>query len=238
MNRPKDARNGFRGLLLSTTVVLGAAGMLLGSGPAFTQGKEKINHYVGASKCKSCHESEEKGNQYGAWSNQAHAKAFERLASPEAKEVAKKLGIEDPQTSPACLKCHVTAHGLPEEHIKKGFNPKQGVQCESCHGPGEEHQKARMAAVAKGVTGKQEIPAGEIVTIAPAATCRGCHSKDSPTYKPFCYYERLEKIRHLDPQNHTPEELAAKLVCGCGDACKCDEECTKECPVPKGEAKK
>src|SRR5690349_12825888 len=107
-----------------------------------------VNHYIGAEKCKSCHQADAAGNQYSKWHGTEHAKAYERLASVEAKEAGKKRGVEDPQKSEKCLKCHVTAFGVPAESIKKGFEIKGGVQCESCHGPGEAHMKARFAAAA------------------------------------------------------------------------------------------
>jgi hypothetical protein len=66
------------------------------------------NHYVGASKCKNCHKSDKGGAQYVHWTESKHAKAFEALASDAAKEAAKELGIENPQESEKCLKCHVT----------------------------------------------------------------------------------------------------------------------------------
>ena len=50
--------------------------------------------YIGATKCKMCHKSEKKGNQFGKWEAGPHAKAYATLATDEAKAVAKKAGIE------------------------------------------------------------------------------------------------------------------------------------------------
>src|SRR5262245_60647766 len=59
--------------------------------------------YIGATKCKSCHSSDETGNQYAKWSGMNHAKAWETLGTDKAKELAKAKGIADPQQSEACL---------------------------------------------------------------------------------------------------------------------------------------
>ena len=200
-------------------------------GPAATQAKP--NRYIGAEKCKSCHMSEASGNQYAAWQKMDHAKAFASLASDKAKELAKSKGVDDPQKSDACLKCHVTAFGLPADQIQKALDSKLGVQCESCHGPGEQHFKARMAAAAKegddekASAGPQKVPAGEIVSLPDAKTCLACHSDQSPTFKPFCFQERVDKVRHDDPR----KSHADRTKCGC-DKCGCVHGCDEKCAVP------
>ncbi len=181
------------------------------------------NKYIGAAKCKNCHKSEAGGDQFAQWEGTDHSKAFARLASPEAKEAASKLGIEDPQKADACLKCHVTAFGVPAEELASGFKADMGVQCESCHGPGEAHMKARFAAAAKAKDGeKVVVPEGEIVFTPSAATCVGCHNKESPTFKKFCFREYEPKIRHLDPRRELSDERKAALAatCACTE-CAC-----------------
>jgi len=219
------------------SVVLGLSVVDTGRGTSPTQDAAKdVNHYIGAAKCKSCHKAEETGNQFGAWEGHKHAKAFETLGTPEAKALAAAKGVEDPQKAPECLRCHVTAHGLPAGEIKSGFKLEAGVQCETCHGPGELHMKARMKAAAAGATGTDyvAIPADEILAAPTEATCRTCHNADSPSFKPFCYPLRLEEVRHLNPKKpRTDEELAALMACGCGEACACAHECAEGCAVPR-----
>jgi Cytochrome c554 and c-prime len=181
--------------------------------------------YIGADKCKNCHSTDASGNQFAAWQKAGHAKAFATLASDEAKKIAKEKGIDDPQKSDKCVKCHETAFGLPADMIKKGFDATMGVQCESCHGPGEAHMKARMAAAmkAEGDTSKpQPIPAGEILSNVDEKTCATCHNSESPTFKPFCYCERVAKIAHFDPRKQHPKEAAP---------CSCEKCKAGKCPV-------
>jgi hypothetical protein len=187
--------------------------------------KQVANRYMGAGKCMSCHKSEAGGDQYGHWLESKHAHAFEVLATKEAKAQAQKVGIEEPQKAEQCLRCHVTGFGQPEEAFNKGFKPELGVQCESCHGPGELHVKARFAAAAKAKDGKLEPPpAGEILTRPPATTCAGCHNKESPNFKGFCFQTFSKKIRHLDPRKPLSDERKAELEAECphGEDCKCD----------------
>jgi hypothetical protein len=173
------------------------------------QGKD--SKYVGAEKCKNCHDAEDKGNQYGKWKEMVHSRAYGVLASDTAKTVAQKQGIQDPQKSDKCLKCHVTAFSEPEKKFEDSFDVKMGVQCESCHGPGQYHVKTRLAEAAEDegedIFGLEEeaeeykeLPKGEIIVKPEEKTCTVCHSKESPTFTDFKYDEKLKEIQHLDPR--------------------------------------
>jgi len=190
--------------------------------------QEKPNRYIGASKCKSCHSDAEKGDQYGTWSKADHAKAFDVLATPEALEVGKAHGVAEPQTDAKCLKCHTTAYGEPEEAIKKGFKFEDGVSCETCHGPGENHQKGRFAAAMAGETseGYTPPPEGEILSDPTVETCLKCHNKENPTFTKFCYFRSRDKINHMNPKKpRSKEELDNRLVCETeGDTCTCSHD--------------
>ncbi len=194
---------------------------------------KKANRFIGAQKCKTCHSSKETGDQFGALSKAKHAHAFESLATEEAKKTAKEKGIEDPQKADACLKCHVTAFGVPDAEVAKGFDRTVGVQCESCHGPGEAHMKARMAAAAtedpNAPKVHKAVPAEEIVANPAMTVCTTCHNKESPNYKPFCHCKFKLQIRHLNPKRERTEaEKAALVACSCTDDCACKKECCKE----------
>jgi len=226
------------GLLAVLLVSLGGLGLALNN---TAQDTAKPNRYIGAAKCKNCHSFEAAGDQYGAWEKSKHSTAWRRLAEAPAKEAAAKLGIDDPQKSERCLKCHTTAFDAPKERIKKGFDMEQGVQCETCHGPGEQHMKARFAAAAmeeepeEGVVAKYvRIPTDEMIFSPPMKTCLGCHNDESPSFKPFCFYERVPEIRHINPlKPRTPSELDALLVCGCKEPCGCVNGCPEGgCGIP------
>ena len=62
-----------------------------------------------------CHKKAETGDQFGIWSAGPHAKAFATLGTAEAKAAGAKVGVDDPQKSGKCLKCHSTAYNFTEE---------------------------------------------------------------------------------------------------------------------------
>lgn len=150
--------------------------------------------FMGVSNCKMCHQKEAEGQQFKIWSESKHAKAWETLGTPEAKAAAEKKGITgNPQEAPECLKCHVTAFGVAAEFLDKKFDPKQGVQCEACHGPGgdywkKEVMKDKAQAVANGLI----EPTEEV--------CKRCHNEESPNYKEFKFEEFKAKIAHPRPK--------------------------------------
>jgi len=179
--------------------------------PRWHEGK-----YVGAGKCKNCHSKEADGNPYGHWQKMDHAKAFEKLSSPEAIKAGKEKGVESPQQDAKCLKCHVTAFEAPAA-VRPAIDPKMGVQCESCHGPGGSHIKARMAAAAA-VEDEEEsveykpVPAGEVI-LPLAKTCTACHNQESPHFKKFDCAERMEKILHLNPKRKRDQKKVIADLC-------------------------
>ncbi|OGV70606.1 MAG: hypothetical protein A3K19_06485 [Lentisphaerae bacterium RIFOXYB12_FULL_65_16] len=145
---------------------------------------------VSETACKACHTPAKIGNQYGAWKDSAHARAFETLKSDAAKEVAKKAGVDDPTTSGKCLKCHSTAYGFTEASVTKDIPVESGVACQTCHGPAKawkaKHNKDAAAAKADGMI----VPTAE-------NTCLRCHNKDNPTDKgDFDFAKAAEKIKH------------------------------------------
>ena len=169
--------------------------------------------YVGAEKCKNCHSSPKKGDPYGMWMKEKHSKAYTVLASDEAKKLGATKNIAEPQKSDDCLKCHVAAVGVAAEKKHKKFDPTQGVQCESCHGPGSKHVEARLKADEVEDDSKPvAIGKDEIIGSPTAETCRKCHNKqDSPNYKPFAFKKYFKQIAHLDPRKGRPADYIDKL---------------------------
>jgi hypothetical protein len=179
-------------------------GLSLGATPALAADEFE---YVGVKKCRTCHKKELIGNQVAAWKKTGHAKAFETLASEEALEYAREAGIQgSPQEADECLECHVTAHGVEKSRIKFALHARDGVQCESCHGPGSGYRKKKIMsdrelAVAKGLIEVSE------------ADCVTCHNDKSPAWDPkrytlpggghagFDYEQAVEKIEHSIPED-------------------------------------
>jgi hypothetical protein len=133
-----------RALGLGALVVIAVVAL---SGAEAAPGAPPVNRYIGVDRCKLCHSAEDRGDQYHVWKNSKHASAYATLATDKAKQQAKAAGVENPQTDPKCITCHETGYGLPEGSFAKSFVAKQGVQCESCHGPGEKHVSERLKAV-------------------------------------------------------------------------------------------
>ena len=149
---------------------------------------------VGTPKCKICH-GKKTGNQWTIWSETGHAKAYETLASEEAKKIATEKGLGDPQQEKDCLRCHVTRAflGCAEEMIdaKGQYDPSEGVGCEACHGAGSAYKKV-MKDHEKAVAAGLNTELGE-------ALCLRCHNEESPTFQGFDYQKQWAEIAHPVP---------------------------------------
>ncbi|MCF7817241.1 MAG: cytochrome c family protein [Kiritimatiellales bacterium] len=160
---------------------------------------------IGTKKCAMCHKKDETGNQFGKWQATAHAHAYELLATEEAKAVGAKLGIDNPQTSGKCLKCHSTAYWFTETKQTEAVAVEDGVSCESCHGPGADYKsKAIMENHTDAMAAGMVYPAKE-------KSCTLCHNDTGPTWKAdryttasgektgFDVVQAYEKIKHDRP---------------------------------------
>ena len=156
--------------------------------------QEKVPQYIGAKKCAgTCHKTTKQGLQLKIWQASQHAKAYETLGTEGAKEIAKKMGIADPQKDAKCLGCHTTAHDVSDDLVTETFSRTEGVGCETCHGAGSLYKKRKVmkdkeASIANGMYLPDE------------KTCLKCHNEESPTYKPFDFEERSKAIAHLKPE--------------------------------------
>lgn len=148
--------------------------------------------YVGADKCVFCHKAESKGNQAQKWMDSRHSHAYETLGSDAAKKIAAEKGLGDPQKEDACLVCHVTGWGAPEEFRTMKWRIDEGVGCEACHGPGADYWKMSVMKVKA-----DAIKAG--LHMPDEKTCLSCHNEKSPSYKPFNFEERWAEINHDNP---------------------------------------
>jgi len=123
-NRQETRRNGpwARRVLGALTLVLA----VLVSGPATSPSiaaSESASHdaalHMGVASCASstCHGRQEatgprvRQNELMTWQDPAslsgaHARAWTVLASPRSRDMARRLGISNPQTSAECIACH------------------------------------------------------------------------------------------------------------------------------------
>ncbi len=108
-----------------------------GSPPAET-GK-----YTGPGSCSStsCHgsvtpraDSRIFQNEYSIWVvKDKHAKAYDALTGAVGERMGRILGVGKSEQAAKCLACH--ALDVPAEARARTFELKEGVSCESCHGP-------------------------------------------------------------------------------------------------------
>jgi len=173
---------------------------------------------VGAPKCKSCHKSKT-GDQWKIWTDSAHARAFETLASDQARKIAADKGLGDPQTEDACLKCHATRTSLGADTVINGkgkYADSEGIGCESCHGPGSEYKPRKI------MEDSEAAHAAGLVMNKTADGCTTCHNEQSPTYQGFDFDERWAEIAHpvpvegdgLDAFPDLPENIAFTSAVG------------------------
>jgi hypothetical protein len=149
--------------------------------PAAAQPSVDAAHgFIGVKRCGSCHKKELYGDQVAAWRRDVHAKAYQTLLEPRSSEVAKGAGVTAPPAeAPECLACHVTAHGVATAKLVYELDPGDGVQCESCHGPGQDYRKKKIMSDPELAASKGLWNAAE-----DEAVCTACHNAKSPTWDP------------------------------------------------------
>ena len=130
----------------SLCLVIVVAAVVLLAGNAQAQDHE----FVGAGKCKMCHKV-----QYASWQETSHAKATEAAKASTDREFTAD-----------CLKCHAT----------NADEAMSGVQCEACHGAGNDFKKMSIM---------KDIEAAKAngLVIPSQATCDGCHTGDDHAKK-------------------------------------------------------
>jgi len=135
--------------------------------------------FVSVSMCFVCHFGIKKGLVYEKWKETPHARAFATL---------KAVGEEK---NPQCLVCHTTGFNAGGYEIGDiDGSAFEGVQCESCHGPGSVYKilaymKDKKKALANGMIEPTED------------VCRKCHNENSPTFKGFDYKKFTAAIDHV-----------------------------------------
>ncbi len=112
-----------------TRTLVAAALLLFGAAGQAQELRRAPEKVVGVDECGNCHES-----SVAAWKTTHHYSTYSQMhRSPEAREIAGKLGIKSMKRDSDCLTCHYTSQmqdGAP--------SVVAGISCESCHGAGRD----------------------------------------------------------------------------------------------------
>lgn len=102
---------------------------------------------LSAETCAKCHAAETE-----VWKATPHFRTFDTLhRTPQAKEIAAKMGISSIKRSELCASCHYTQQ-LQDARLKT----ISGVSCESCHGSARDWFALHNDYGGSGVTKAQE----------------------------------------------------------------------------------
>lgn len=150
-------------LFVKRILLIFATSLMLVFGLAvFVPGPIQKSSYMGAEYCGSCHQAE-----YAQWIASPHARATEVLSKEQQK-------------NPACTSCHANAV------FEKGEPPFRGVQCESCHGPGQYYASLHVK--------KDPVLSKLLFMQKPdLESCRHCHSAPANLWSP---HRAMKKIDH------------------------------------------
>ena len=135
-----------------------------------------------------------------AYRESQHAKAYETLNTEAADKISQELYGKKAIEAEECLVCHTSGYNVDASLIGKKFKIEEGVQCETCHGPGSDYKslkimKDREKSVANGLRvfkSEEEIE----------KFCITCHNADSPTYVEFKFEDMWRQISHDIPEKN------------------------------------
>lgn len=152
--------------------------------------------YVGVKTCGMCHKSEKSGKQLEIWENSLHAQAYKTLQTEKADKIAKEKGFKTKASeTPECLKCHASGYNVDASLLGSKFKVEDGVQCETCHGPGSDYKSMKI------MKNKDEaVKNGLKLYEKPEELCITCHNAESPTAVEFDFATQWEKIKHNIPK--------------------------------------
>jgi len=161
----KGSKTRVRGVVVGGMFVVGlvaftvASLALLGTAQG-DEGVPENQSYTGAKKCASCHLT-----QFMQWKKTNHAKAFDNLPVKYKKDEK-------------CLKCHTTGYGTPSGYKDASTKNLAGNTCESCHGPGSEHDKISQKFAKKKKLSEEEdkLVRSTIHKMLPGNVCITCHT--------------------------------------------------------------
>jgi hypothetical protein len=117
--------------------------------PVFAPPVPNPHRIVGSDECAKCHQQEVQ-----QWMRTPHFATFDTLhRSPEAKQIADRLGLRSIKRSAVCTQCHYT-----EQNQAGRVRVVAGVSCESCHGGAADWLAIHADFGGMGVTKEAESP--------------------------------------------------------------------------------
>jgi hypothetical protein len=115
--------------------------------PAFGPSVPDPRRIVGSDQCAKCHQAEVQ-----QWMRTPHFATFDTLhRTPEAKQIAERLGLRSIKRSNVCTQCHYT-----EQNEGGRVRILAGVSCESCHGGAADWLALHADYGGPGLTKEQE----------------------------------------------------------------------------------
>ncbi len=118
--------------------------------PVYTPRQCDPASVVGHDTCTKCHEAELK-----QWMQTPHYRTFDVLhRSPEAKEIAERMGLRSIKRNDTCVTCHYT-----RQQQGTRLRVVAGVSCESCHGGAQRWLDLHADYGGPQVTREMETPA-------------------------------------------------------------------------------
>jgi hypothetical protein len=127
-------------------------------GPECPRGGPGEPVYTGSARCRECHEE-----AFAVWEKTPHMRGYQTLVTK-----GKQFHLN-------CIGCHVTGFEKPGGVCRiDRVGDRQGVGCESCHGPGSRHADDPDVAPA--------------AAKPKAAECVGCHNAENSPHFDFSTY--------------------------------------------------
>ena len=163
----------------------------LGITPVRSPQSELLGKYVGAQKCRSCHE-----DSYRIWGKTRHANAWKSL---------KETAIPPRDFDPECISCHVVGwDGLQHFPYIDGYSSEKetpdliNVGCECCHGAGEFHIVAELGNDEKL---QKRIRTGMHLGSNVKKVCYQCHDGDnSPSFDFETYFPLIDHKKIVEDE--------------------------------------
>jgi len=142
----------------------------LGSPTASAQ-EDTFALYVGRAACAECHRESGATRICEPARVWQHSEAYQALLKPKAKHIALLNGVHGPILDQVlCLYCHTAGVDEGPRWMAPTFRIEDGVQCESCHGPGSLHAESHRVPRSEGA-----VPSLVTLRKPDPGQCLTCH---------------------------------------------------------------